>query len=67
MRRGVATATAQELCHYRYYHSSRADLLHRAGRDNEARRAYSRAIALAQTEAERRGLQERLAQLARSD
>lgn len=60
---GLAVLDSLELDHYRYYHSARADLLHRAGRDNEARPAYLCAIDLAQTEAERRSLQERLAQL----
>jgi RNA polymerase sigma-70 factor (ECF subfamily) len=64
---GLAVLDSLELNHYRYYHSARANLLHRAGRDNEARRAYSCAIDLAQTEAERRSLQERLAQLGPSN
>ena len=51
------------LDNYRYYHSTRADLLRRAGRDDEARDAYSRALELAQTDAERRFLASRLARL----
>jgi len=34
-------------------HSARADLLRRAGRHDEAREAYQRAVELAQTDAER--------------
>jgi RNA polymerase sigma-70 factor (ECF subfamily) len=60
---GLALLDSLELDHYRYYHSAHADLLHRAGRDTEARHAYGRAIDLAQTEAERRSLQDRLNQL----
>jgi RNA polymerase sigma-70 factor (ECF subfamily) len=52
-----------DLEHYRYLHSARADLLRRAGRDAEARHAYRRALELVQTDAERRSLNERLAQL----
>ena len=47
----------------RYYHSTRADLLRRNGRDTEARQAYQRALELTQTEPERRFLQDRLAEL----
>jgi RNA polymerase sigma-70 factor, ECF subfamily len=60
---GLAVLEGLELDHYRYFHSARADLLDRAGRENEARHAYRRAIELAQTETERRSLQDRLAQL----
>ena len=35
-----------ELDQYRYYHSTRADLLRRLGRDDEARTAYARALEL---------------------
>ena len=35
-----------ELDDYRYYHSTRADLLRRLGRDDEARDAYARALEL---------------------
>jgi RNA polymerase sigma-70 factor (ECF subfamily) len=49
-----------ELGHYRYFHSTRADLLRRAGRHDEARQAYQRALDLAQTDPERRFLQGRL-------
>jgi RNA polymerase sigma-70 factor (ECF subfamily) len=64
---GLAVLEVLELDHYRYFHSARADLLRRAGREIEARHAYQRAIDLTQTEAERRSLQDRLSQLRPSD
>jgi RNA polymerase sigma-70 factor, ECF subfamily len=60
---GLAVLDALELDHYRYFHSARAELLRRAGRDGDARDAYRRALDLAQTDAERRQLQDRLAEL----
>jgi RNA polymerase sigma-70 factor, ECF subfamily len=64
---GLALLEGLELDHYRYFHSARADLLRRAGREIEARQAYRRAMDLAQTDAERRSLQDRLTQLRPSD
>ncbi|HEY0870281.1 MAG TPA: sigma-70 family RNA polymerase sigma factor [Acidothermaceae bacterium] len=64
---GLAVLDALELDHYRYFHSARAELLRRAGRGNEARHAYRRALDLAQTDSERRHLQDRLAELSSSD
>ena len=58
---GLAVLDQLELDHYRYLHSTRADLLRRAGRAGEARRAYARALELTQTEPERRFLRDRLA------
>jgi len=60
---GLAILDALELEHYRYFHSTRAELLRRAGRLSEARAANTRALDLAQTEPERRLLQSRLAEL----
>jgi RNA polymerase sigma-70 factor (ECF subfamily) len=60
---GLAILDVLELEHYRYFHSTRAELLRRAGRLGEARRAYQRAVDLAQTDPERRSLQGRLAEL----
>ena len=64
---GAAVALALldglELDNYQYFHSTRADLLRRLGRSDEARAAYTRALQLAQTEAERRFLQARLHEL----
>ena len=52
-----------DLDSYQYFHSTRADLLRRLGRDDEARVAYTRALQLAQTEPERRFLKSRLHEL----
>ncbi len=48
---------------YHLMHSARADLLRRAGRDDEAADAYRRALELAGQPAERRFLEGRLAEL----
>jgi RNA polymerase sigma-70 factor, ECF subfamily len=48
---------------YRYYHSTRADLLRRLGRRDEARAAYARAAELTPPGPERRFLEGRLASL----
>jgi RNA polymerase sigma-70 factor (ECF subfamily) len=64
---GLALVDSLGLDHYRYFHVARADLLHRAGREAEARDAYRRALHLARTDAERRSLQDRLAQLGLPD
>jgi RNA polymerase sigma-70 factor (ECF subfamily) len=61
---GLAILDRLDLDHHRYFHSTRADLLRRAGRRGEAHDAYRRALDLAQTEPERRFLQGRLAQTA---
>jgi RNA polymerase sigma-70 factor, ECF subfamily len=53
-----------ELADYRYYHSTRADVLRRLGRDDEARAAYARALELTQPGPEQRFLERRLADLA---
>jgi RNA polymerase sigma-70 factor (ECF subfamily) len=60
---GLAILDTLTLDHYRYYHSTRADLLRRADRRTDAIRAYQRALDLAHTEPERRFLQDRLADL----
>jgi len=60
---GLALLDGLELGHYRYFHSARAELLRRAGRDDEAREAYRRALELARTDAERRSLTDQLTQL----
>lgn len=48
---------------YQYFHSTRADLLRRLGRNAEARVAYARALELAQTDPERRLLEGRIFEL----
>jgi RNA polymerase sigma-70 factor, ECF subfamily len=55
-----------ELDDYCYYHSTRADLLRRLGRDDEARAAYARALELTQPGPEQRFLESRLADLSES-
>jgi RNA polymerase sigma-70 factor (ECF subfamily) len=57
---GRAILDRLDLDHYRYFHSSRAELLRRAGRDGEARDAYRRALHLCRTEPERCFLQGRI-------
>ena len=61
---GLAILDALDLDHYRYFHSTRAELLRRAGRDAAAHDAYRRALDLAQTEPEQRFLAGRLAETA---
>ena len=60
-------AQREELNDYRYYHAAQAELLGRAGKLNEAKRAYQRALKLAENEGEQRFLQERLAALGEID
>jgi RNA polymerase sigma-70 factor (ECF subfamily) len=52
-----------ELDEYQYLHSTRAELLRRLGRADEAGAAYRRALELARTEPERRFLERRLDEL----
>jgi RNA polymerase sigma-70 factor, ECF subfamily len=60
---GLALVDALELDGYRYFHSTRADLLRRLGRAEEARSEYERALALTDGDPERRFLERRLADL----
>jgi RNA polymerase sigma-70 factor, ECF subfamily len=59
----LALLDGLELDDYRYYHSTRADLLRRLGRDDEARAAYARALELTQPGPEQRFLEGRLTDL----
>jgi RNA polymerase sigma-70 factor (ECF subfamily) len=52
-----------ELGEYRYLHSTRAELLRRLHRPDEAREAYRRALDLTRSEPERRFLERRLREL----
>ena len=52
-----------ELDRYHYLHATRAELLRRLDRVEDARRAYRRALELVSSEAERRFLERRLAEL----
>jgi RNA polymerase sigma-70 factor, ECF subfamily len=61
---GLRIADGVGLDGYHYLHATRADLLTRLGRTDEARAAYGRAIELAHDDAERRLLERRLAALA---
>ena len=57
----LAVVDALPLEDYRYLHATRADLLRRLDRLDEARSAYERALALTDDETERRFLERRLA------
>jgi RNA polymerase sigma-70 factor (ECF subfamily) len=48
---------------YQYLHSTRADLLRRLGRTDDARSAYERALELARKEPERRFIASRIEEL----
>ena len=61
---GLALLDTLTLDDYRYYHSTRADLLRRAGRTADARAAYARALELAGTDPEHQFLTRRLEELA---
>ncbi len=60
---GLALLDRLELAQYRYFHSTRADLLRRLGRTREARAAYARALELTQPGPEQRFLEGRLADI----
>jgi RNA polymerase sigma-70 factor (ECF subfamily) len=59
---GLALVDRLDLDGYQYFHSTRADLLRRLGRTDEARTEYERALELAHTEPERRFLSRRVAE-----
>ena len=58
----LAIVDALDLAGYSYWHSTRAELLRRLGRTNEARAAYHEALARTGTEPERRFLEKRIAE-----
>jgi RNA polymerase sigma-70 factor (ECF subfamily) len=58
----LAIVDQLDLPGYQYWHSTRAELLRRLGRPDEARAAYRRALALARTAPERRFLERRIAE-----
>jgi RNA polymerase sigma-70 factor, ECF subfamily len=60
---GLAVVKRLDLDGYQYFHSTRADLLRRLGRVDEARSEYERALKLGHTELERRFLRRRLAEV----
>jgi RNA polymerase sigma-70 factor (ECF subfamily) len=59
----LVDALAPQLDGYLHLHSTRADLLRRLGRSEEARAAYARALELSTNDAERAFLERRLAEL----
>jgi RNA polymerase sigma-70 factor, ECF subfamily len=59
----LAAVERLELDSYHYLHATRAELLLRLGRVEEARAAYGRALELVHSEAERTFLEQRLAEL----
>ena len=61
--RALEMVDALELGDYRYLQSTRAELLRRLGRSEEARAAFGHALRLATTDAERRLLARRLTEL----
>jgi RNA polymerase sigma-70 factor (ECF subfamily) len=60
----LALVDGLELEGYHYYHATRAELLRRLDRDDEARAAYDRALSFVHSDAERRFLEQRAAELA---
>jgi RNA polymerase sigma-70 factor, ECF subfamily len=60
---GLALVERLDLDGYQYFHATRADLLRRLGRGDEARAEYERALELARTEPERRFLERRIAEV----
>jgi RNA polymerase sigma-70 factor (ECF subfamily) len=60
---GLAIVETLDLDGYHYLHATRAELLRRVGRDDEARAAYERALELVRSDAERRFLEAKLAEL----
>ncbi len=58
----LAVVDGLDLPGYQYWHSTRAELLRRLGRADQARAAYREALALARTEPERRFLRRRIAE-----
>jgi len=63
---GLAIVERLDLDDYRYFHSTRAELLRRVGRTAEARAAYARALDLMTDDAERRWVSRRLEELGSS-
>ena len=60
---GLTIVDRLDLDGYQYFHSTRADLLRRLDRADEARAEYERALELAHSEPERRFLQQRVAEV----
>ncbi len=60
---GLAIVDGLALGDFRYLHSTRGEFLRRIGRTSEARAAFGRALELVHNDAERRLLEQRLAEL----
>ncbi len=60
---GLAATEGLDLGGYQYFHATRAELLRRLGRPEEARGAYERALELVRSDTEQRFLERRLAEL----
>jgi RNA polymerase sigma-70 factor (ECF subfamily) len=60
---GLALMDELELESYHYFHAARAELLRRLDRADEAREAYGRALQHVHSDAERKFLEQRLAEL----
>jgi RNA polymerase sigma-70 factor (ECF subfamily) len=61
----LAVVDGLDLDGYHYLRATRAELLRRLDRPDEAREAYERALALVHSQPERRFLEQRLAELGR--
>ena len=59
----LALVESLDLDQYHYLHATRAELLRRLDRVDDARAAYERALALVHSDAERRFLERRLAEI----
>jgi RNA polymerase sigma-70 factor (ECF subfamily) len=66
-RAALALIDSLDLDDYRYLHSTRAELLRRAGDDTAAAAAYRKALDLAATDSERRFLRRRLTEVRPGD
>jgi RNA polymerase sigma-70 factor, ECF subfamily len=60
LEQGLDALDELEIDDYHYLHAARADLLRRLGRQDEARAAYERALALVHSDVERRFLERQL-------
>ena len=63
VEQALAMTDGLDLDEYHYLHATRAELLRRLNRDDEARAAYERALELVHSDAERRFLETRVAEL----
>jgi RNA polymerase sigma-70 factor (ECF subfamily) len=61
--RALRIVDGLDLHQYQYFHSTRAELLHRLGRHTDARAAFERALDLAEDEREQRFLRRRFIEI----